>query len=365
MKIKEIVELLEELAPIGLQEAYDNTGLIVGNYDNEIKAVLCTVDVTEEVIEEAIKLGANFIISHHPVLFGEIKSITSRTYIERIIVQAIKNDISLYSAHTNLDNISDGVNKILCEKIGLKNCSILSPMKDQLLKLVTFVPEKNANDVREALFKLGAGSIGNYDCCSYNIKGQGTFRGGENSNPFAGEKGKLHFENEIRIEIIILKQLINRAIEVLIKAHPYEEVAYDIYPLKNENNSTGAGMIGYLEKPQMGYEFMQNLKKIFNIPVIRYTGDKNKKLTKVAVCGGSGSFLIKKAIQLGADAFVTSDIKYHQFFDSENSIFLCDIGHYESEQFTKEIFYTFLIKKISIFAVHLSRIVTNPIKYYL
>jgi dinuclear metal center YbgI/SA1388 family protein len=221
MKIKEIVELLEELAPTGLQETYDNSGLIVGDYDNEIKAVLCTVDVTEEVIKEAIKLGANFILSHHPVLFGGIKSITNRTYTERIILQAIKNDISLYSAHTNLDNISEGVNKILCEKIGLNNCSILSPMKNQLFKFVTFVPEKKANYVREALFKLGAGSIGNYNCCSYNIKGQGTFRGGENSKQFVGEKGKLHVENEMRIEIVIPEQIINRAIEVLNKTHPY------------------------------------------------------------------------------------------------------------------------------------------------
>jgi dinuclear metal center YbgI/SA1388 family protein len=365
MKIKEIIAALEELAPLSLQENYDNSGLITGNSEDEVKSVLCTVDVTEEVVEEALKTGSNLILSHHPVIFKSVKSITGRSYTERILIKAIKNDIAIYSAHTNIDNIAVGVNQAICDKLGLKNCSVLSPMQDQLLKIVSFVPENHAAKVREALFKGGAGHIGNYDNCSYSVSGQGTFRGNEKSNPFVGKKGKLHTENETRIEAIVPKQFVNRVIEELLLVHPYEEVAYDVYPLSNKYKLAGSGMIGTFEKSLPTVDFLEKLKKKFKITAIRYAGNVTKKIEKVAVCGGSGSFLLKDAIQEKADAFVTADIKYHQFFDAENSILLCDIGHYESEQFTKEIFYTFLTKKFSTFAVRLSQVVTNPIKYYL
>jgi len=364
MKIKEVIKILEEAAPVQLQESYDNSGLAIGNPEAEVTAALCTIDITEAVLDEALRLGANLIISHHPVIFHGIKSITGRNDNEKIIIRTIKNDIAIYSAHTNIDNIANGVNQKICEKIDLTNCQVLQPLKNHLFKLVTFVPVDSGNKIREAIFNSGAGHIGNYDSCSYNTEGLGTFKGDENTNPYIGEKGKLHTEKETRIETIVPKHLLKKVINSLLNAHPYEEVAYDIYPLENEYMQAGAGMIGNLTEPVSIEIFLKQLKKTFNIPVIRYSGNNRNLIKKVAVCGGSGSFLINAAIQQKADAFLTGDIKYHQFFDAGNNLLLCDIGHFESEQFTKEIFYSLLIKKISTFAVHLSKEVTNPIKYY-
>jgi dinuclear metal center YbgI/SA1388 family protein len=364
MKINDVINSLEEFAPLKLQEDYDNSGLITGNREWEVKCVLCTLDVTEEVIEEAIRLDANLIISHHPLIFQGLKSVTGKTFTERILINAIKNDISIYSAHTNMDNVFNGVNKIISDKLGLNDCRILKPLPNNLFKIVTFAPVNEAEKVREALFKAGAGHIGNYDSCSFNTEGLGTFRGNENTNPFVGEKGQLHFEKEIRIETIVPKEILHPVISAMIKAHPYEEAAYDIYPLENNYPIAGAGMIGKLNSRLKPDEFLELLKNIFKTPVIKYSGDDTKFIEKVAVCGGSGSFLLGEAIKHKADAFVTGDVKYHHFFDAEKRLLYCDIGHYESEQFTKEIFYSILIKKFSTFAVHLSQVVTSPIKYY-
>lgn len=364
MKIKDIIAALEELAPLSLQEKYDNAGLITGNEEDTVNAILCTVDITEEVVDEALELGVDLILSHHPVIFDGIRSLTGRSFTERILIKSIKNNIAIYSAHTNIDNTIEGVNKMICNKLSLHHCRILLPMKDYLYKIVTFVPEDHAGKVREALFKGGAGQIGNYSNCSYNVAGQGTFTASENSIPFAGEIGKPHAENETRIEVVVAKHHIDQVISELLKVHPYEEVAYDVYPLQNDYRMAGSGMIGQLEQPQSVNIFLKDLMKIFNVGAIRYSGDENKLVEKVAVCGGSGSFLIKNAIREHADAFITGDIKYHQYFDANRSMLLCDIGHYESEQFTKDLFYIFLTKKFSIFAVHLSQVVTNPIKYY-
>lgn len=364
MTIAEIRKVLEAFAPLSLQESYDNAGLLTGSDDWNVKGILCTVDVTCDILDEALRYGDNLIVAHHPFIFNEIKSVTGQTNTERILIKAIKKDIAIYAAHTNVDNISMGVNKKICDKLGLLNCQILSPSKVNLVKLVTFVPEKHANKVREALFNSGAGHIGNYDSCSYNISGLGTFRGGEDTNPYVGEKGKLHFEDEIRIETIVPRERISDCIDAMIDAHPYEEVAYDVYPIENEYNKTGAGMIGEFEKPFTHNQFLELLKHTFNTSVIRYSGIIKKAYKKISVCGGSGYFLLKKAMLAKSDAFVTGDIKYHQFFDPEQKILLCDVGHYESEQFTKEIFYDLLIKNFSTFAVHLSTIVTNPIKYF-
>ncbi|MBN1598981.1 MAG: Nif3-like dinuclear metal center hexameric protein [Bacteroidales bacterium] len=365
MKIKDVIRLLEEFAPASLQETYDNSGLIVGNKENNVKGVLCTIDTTEEIIEEAEKLDANLIVSHHPIIFNGIKSLTGKNSIERTIVLAIKKDIAIYAGHTNFDNILQGVNRAICDKLGLKNCKILSPKKNYLFKIVTFVPEKKAQKVREALFGAGAGNIGNYDSCSYNVLGDGTFRGNESSNPYAGEKEKLHFEKEVRIESIVTKSDLTSVVKEMIKAHPYEEVAYDIYPLENEFQIAGSGMIGRLYKPVSSKTLLGLLKESFGTPVIKYAGNSEKEIQVIAVCGGAGSFLIDRAINENADAFITGDIKYHQFFEAENKLLLCDIGHYESEQFTSNIFYNLLTKKSSKFAVHLSRVVTNPIKYHI
>ena len=363
-KIKNITSFFENLAPLQLQESYDNAGLIVGDFNADIDTVLVTLDVTEEVVEEAINKNAGLIVAHHPIVFSGLKKITGKNYVERTLLRAIKNDIAIYAAHTNLDSVEGGVNGKICEKLGLKNCKILQPAGGQLKKLVTFIPVEHAEKVREAVFAAGAGSIGNYDSCSYNTEGEGTFRGNENTNPFVGEKGKIHNEKEIRFETVFPSYLQGRVISALLNAHPYEEVAYDIYSLENKFNKVGMGMIGTLAEETSETDFLQQLKTTFNTGIIKHTALKNKKVKKVAVCGGAGSFLLNQAIAAGADFFVSGDFKYHQFFDAENKIVIADIGHFESEQFTKELFYELLTKNFPKFALHLSEVNTNPVFYF-
>jgi dinuclear metal center YbgI/SA1388 family protein len=362
--LRELIQYLESAAPLSYQESYDNSGLQLGNPETLIRAALLTIDTTEEVIDEAIKNGCNLIISHHPVIFSGLKKITGRSYTERIVLKAIKNDIALYAAHTNFDSVMQGVNAKICENIGLKDYKILQPSNGQLKKLVTFVPRDHAEKVRNALFEAGAGQIGNYDSCSFNSEGLGSFRGGENTQPYAGTKGILHFEKEVRIETIFPGFIQGQIINALLSAHPYEEVAYDLYLLDNSFAQVGMGMIGTLDSPEVEEDFLKNLKKNFKIKVIRHTRLKGSLIKKVAVCGGSGSFLLQNAITAGADIFITGDFKYHQFFDADGKIVVADIGHYESEQFTKELFYELLIKKFHTFAVHLSEVNTNPVYYF-
>ncbi|MCB8995476.1 MAG: Nif3-like dinuclear metal center hexameric protein [Bacteroidales bacterium] len=363
MKVKDIIRVFEQFAPFSYQEPYDNSGLQLGDPEREIESALLCIDITEEVLDEAIEKKADLIISHHPLLFKGIKSLTGSNYTERILIKAIRKNIAILSVHTNIDIVNKGVSSKMCEKIGLKNCKVLDPVKNKLEKLVFFVPESHADKVREKIFEAGAGVIGNYDMCSYNIKGEGSFRALENTQPFVGEKGKLHIEPEIRIETILPEELSAKVVAALLSAHPYEEVAYDLYPLKNKNYMIGLGMTGELEKDMDETEFLKLLKEKFTAKGIRYTSLLGKKIRKVAVCGGSGSSLLSKAIASGADAFVSADFKYHQFFDAENSILIADIGHYESEQFTKELFYELLTKNYPKFALHLSEVNTNPINY--
>lgn len=362
--VYEIAQYLESIAPLSFQESYDNSGLQIGSPDMPAVSALVTIDVTEAVVDEAIRSGCNLIISHHPVIFSGIKRLNGKNYTERVIQKAVKNDIALYAAHTNFDSVLPGVNAKICEKIGLSDCRILQPAGGQLKKLATFVPKDHAERVRAALFDAGAGHIGNYDSCSFNSEGLGSFRGGDNTQPFVGIKGNLHFEKEIRIETIFPGYLQSKIINALKASHPYEEVAYDIYPLDNKFVQAGMGMIGTLESPEVEEDFLKNLKKIFKAKVIRHTKLKGKHIQKVAVCGGSGSFLLQGAIAAHADVFVTGDFKYHQFFDAEDKIVIADIGHYESEQFTKELFSELLIKKFPTFAVRLSEINTNPVFYF-
>lgn len=363
-KIKEICRFFEGFAPLQFQESYDNAGLIVGDYKQEISSVLITLDVTEDVIEEAIQKNANLVVAHHPIVYSGLKKLTGKNYVERTVLKAIKNDIALYAAHTNLDSVEGGVNGKICSKLGLENCKILQPASGQLKKLVTFVPEKQSEKVREALFEAGAGHIGNYDACSYNTKGEGTFRANEQANPFVGEKGKIHFEKEIRIETVFPAYLQGKIINAMLQAHPYEEVAYDIYSIDNSFNKVGMGMIGNLPEEKDEKDFLQQLKDTFKVEVIKHTALKNTPVKKVAVCGGAGSFLLKQAISAKADVFVSGDFKYHQFFDAEDKIVIADIGHFESEQFTKELFYELLTKNFPKFAVHLSEVNTNPVFYF-
>jgi len=363
-RIKDITNFLESFAPLQLQESYDNAGLILGNPGDELQGALITLDVTEKVVDEAIRYKCNLIVAHHPVVFSGLKKITGKNYVERTLLKAIKNDIAIYAAHTNLDSVWGGVNGKICEKLGLENCRILEPAGGLLKKLVTFVPVRYAEKVRLAVFNAGAGSIGNYDSCSFNAEGRGTFRAGENTHPFVGEKGKLHTEGEIRFETIFPACIQGKVLNALLHTHPYEEVAYDIYPLENKLSQIGMGMIGTLPNEKNELDFLQQLKTTFNTGGIRHTALLNKNVKKVAVCGGAGAFLLKRAIAAEADFFVTADFKYHQFFDAENKIVIADIGHFESEQFTKELFYELLTKNFSKFAVRLSEVNTNPVFYF-
>ena len=364
MLLRDITGFFERLAPLMYQESYDNSGLQVGDYAMEITGALVTLDITMEVIDEAIRKELNLVIGHHPLIFGGLKSVTGKNMTERVVQKAIKNDIAIYASHTNLDVIRQGVSGKICEVIGLKNTRILEPVAGKLRKLVVFVPSAHAEKVRQAIFESGAGVIGNYDSCSYNTEGHGSFRGGDETNPFAGKQGELHFEPEVRVETIFPEHVKGRVITAMLQAHPYEEVAYDIYPLDNKYPEVGMGMIGELETPLEETEFLELLRERFRTGVIRHSELLDKKIRKVAVCGGAGSMLLRKAISEKADIFVSGDFKYHQFFDADGKIIIADIGHFESEQYTREIFYDLLKKNFPKFAVRLSEVNTNPIKYF-
>jgi len=363
-KLSNILKQLEILAPPSYQESYDNSGLLTGSPDMEIKGAVICLDSTEAVIDEAISNGCNLVIAHHPIVFSGIKKLNGKNYVERTIIKAIKNDIAIYAIHTNLDNVRHGVNKVICDKLGLKNTTILAPKSGLLKKLVTYCPEPQVEAVKTALFAAGAGNIGNYDECSFSNSGTGTFRGNELSNPVVGEKGIRHHESEIRIEVIFEGYLMGGILNALRASHPYEEIAFDVYSLDNQYNNIGSGMVGDLENALSINDFLKSLKVQMKTGSIRYTSTEKNVIKRVAVCGGSGSFLLQDAIRSGADAFVTADFKYHQFFDGEGKLMIADIGHYESEQFTKELIYSFLNQKFTTFALRLSELNTNPINYF-
>ena len=362
-KIKEIISFLDNIAPLRTQESYDNSGLITGNADNECDSVLICVDVTEEVIDEAIKSKTGFIISHHPFIFGGLKKVTGKTESERIVIKAIRNNISIFALHTPFDLAYDGISRSLAEQLGLKNISILQPVKDQLRKIVTFAPHEFAEKVRIAMFEAGAGHIGNYDSCSYNLSGEGTFRALSGSNPFKGKKGKIHTEKETRVEVIVPFYLSDSVIAAMKTAHPYEEVAYDVYPLENTNPYSGFGAVGELKTAANEKTFLNFVKKATGCKVIRHSAMLGKQIRKVAVCGGSGSFLIGEAIRSGADIFITGDVKYHQFSEADKKIVIADIGHFESEKVFLSSMNDILIKKFTNFAVRISKTSTNPVNY--
>ncbi|MEO5946037.1 MAG: Nif3-like dinuclear metal center hexameric protein [Chitinophagaceae bacterium] len=365
MKINEIISYLETIADTSLQEEYDNTGLIIGNADWDCTGIICTLDATEEVIKEAIQKKCNLIVAHHPIIFKGLKKINGKNYVEKTIIAAIKNDIAIYAIHTNLDNVKQGVNGRIAQMLGIQNCKILSEKEATLKKLFTFVPFDKTDEVRNAIFSAGAGHISNYSECSFNAEGIGTFKGGTGSNPYVGEPGKLHQEKEIKIEIIFPAYLERKIVTAMKEAHPYEEVAYDIVQLDNFNQSIGSGMVGELAQPVDENQFLENLKTIFRTPGVRHTRLLGKQIKRVAVCGGAGSFLISKALAANADAYITADIKYHEFFDANDQLLLADIGHYESEQFTINLLQEVLEQKFPTFAVLKTEVKTNPVFYHL
>ncbi|WP_115462100.1 Nif3-like dinuclear metal center hexameric protein [Winogradskyella aurantiaca] len=370
MQIREVIQILEELAPLKYAEDFDNVGLLVGDKEAEVKGVLVTLDTIEAVVDEAVEAGCNLIVSFHPIIFKGLKSLTGGNYVERTVVKAIKNDIAIFAIHTALDNSFKGVNDIICNKLGLLNKQILIPQKNSIKKLLTYVPESSANHLREALFSAGAGGIGNYDDCSFNYKGVGTFKGNKDSNPVLGERGKVQEEPEIAISVTFTKHLESKVLKAMFKAHPYEEVAYEIITLDNSHQHIGMGMIGNLTEAMNEKGFLEFVKNTMNCGVVRHSQLLKKSVSRVAVLGGSGSFAIEAAIAQGADVFISSDFKYHDFFRAEGKIVIADIGHYESEQFTKSFLTDYLSKKITNFApalsegkIILSKTNTNPVNY--
>lgn len=364
MRVKDVANFLDNIAPAAYQESYDNAGLIVGNMNDEVHGVLVCLDSIEETIEEAKEKNCNLIVAHHPILFSPLKKLNGASYIERTIIKAIQNNIAIYAVHTNLDNMYfNGVNTKICEKIGIKNYKILAPKYNVLRKLVSFAPVDAAEKIRNALFGVGAGVLGDYDECSFNALGMGTFKGNDQTNPSVGEKGKRHHVAEMRIEITFPIHLQNAVKKALIENHPYEEVAYDIYDIKNEHPRIGAGIIGDLEAPMSIKDFLKKLKEVMNVGALRYTHSTHKKVQKIAVCGGAGSEFLKYAIQQNAEVYISADFKYHQFFDAEKRIVIADIGHYESEFSTIELLHSLISQKFPNFAVHMTQLNTNPVSY--
>ncbi|MFV7236895.1 Nif3-like dinuclear metal center hexameric protein [Flavobacterium sp. ZB4R12] len=362
-KIKEIISVLEEMAPLAYAEDFDNVGLLVGDQESEATGVLVCHDALENIIDEAIAKKCNLVVCFHPILFSGLKKITGKNYVERAVIKAIKNDIAIYAVHTALDNHQEGVNKIFCDALGLIKTKILIPKQNFIRKLVTYTIPENAEEVRNALFDAGAGTIGNYENCSFNSKGIGTYMGNEHSNPQVGERFEFVQGDEIKIEVTFEKHLENKILKALFRSHAYEEIAYEIYDLQNKHQNIGLGMIGELKNPMKEKEFLLFAKEKMQADGIRHSNFIGKEIKKVAVLGGAGSFAIKNAIQAGADAYLTADLKYHQFYEAENRLLLADIGHFESERYTKNYIVEYLRKKILNFAVILSEENSNPVKY--
>ena len=363
MKVKEITAFLESLAPLDYQESYDNSGLLVGNNNAVVKQALITLDATEEVVDEAIREKCQLIIAHHPIIFGGLKKLNGKNYVERVVIKAIKNNIAIYAIHTNYDNVSHGVNAMICKRLGLNDCETLVPKRQLLKKLYTFIPNEDLGSVSNALFKAGAGYIGNYSETSFSNRGTGTFRGNEKSDPTVGKKNELVKASEIKFETIFPAIIESQVINALLEAHPYEEVAYDVVTLDNAFAKVGSGMVGTLKKPVDEAIFLKSLKRTLKTECIRHTAILGKQVKTVAVCGGAGRFLLNNAIQAKADVFITSDFKYHDFFDADGKIVVADVGHYESEQFTRELLLEQILGYFPMFAARISKINTNPINY--
>lgn len=364
MTIKDITNYLEKLAPLAYQASYDNAGLLVGYPQTEVTGILATLDCTEEIIHEAIARNCNLIVAHHPIIFKGLKRFNGLNYVERTVMLAIKNDIAIYATHTNLDSVKGGVNYMIAEKLGLQNPKILSPQKQILKKLVAFVPLENTQKVLDALCEAGAGQIGEYKNCSFQVEGTGSFTPTGKANPYIGSLDKPEKVAENRIEVVFDSYLENQILRALKTSHPYEEVAYYLSVLENENQEVGSGVIASLSEPLPEKDFLQYLKEKMGLQTFRHTPLLNKYVQKVALCGGAGGFLLNHAIRQGADVFITSDYKYHEFFDADKQLIICDIGHYESEVYTKDLIVRYLSEKFSNFAVLKSQVNTNPVLFF-
>ena len=364
MLIAEVIEHLEEFAPVATAEDFDNVGLLVGDSKTSLTGILITLDTLEEVVQEAIEKDCNLIVSFHPIIFSGLKKITGKDYVERTVIKAIQNNIAIYAIHTALDNHYQGVNKMICDRLNLANTKILIPSKGKIKKLTTYVPVKNADYLRDKLFDAGAGAIGNYDHCSFNLEGKGSFKPNNDANPAIGKKGEIHFEEEVQLGLVFPSHIESKILKTLVDNHPYEEVAYEVTTLNNAHQQQGMGMTGDLSETMSEKDFLELVKTTFKTGCIRHSSLLGKPVKKIAVLGGSGSFAIENAKRSGVDFFITADLKYHDFYKAEGKLVLADIGHYESEQYTKDLIHSYLSKKISNFALILANTKTNPIKYY-
>lgn len=355
---------MEGIAPPVLQESYDNAGLLTGNPHADCTGVLVSLDATEEIVMEAVSRGCNLVVAHHPIIFGGLKRITGRNYVEKTIIAAIKNDIAIYAIHTNLDNVIDGVSATMADRLGLQSRQVLQPKKGMLKKLYTYVPVEQLDKVRDALFAAGAGGVGNYSECSFTTPGEGSFKAGKGTRPFVGKEGERHYEKEAKLELVFESWKEGTVLNALLESHPYEEVAYEVISLDNRFGRTGSGLTGELPEPVDEKAFLQQLKDVFGLSVVRHTPLRGRKVQKIALCGGAGSFLIGAAVAAGADFYITGDVKYHEFFDANGRLVIADIGHYESEQFSIALLVDVLREKFLNFAVLKTGLSTNPVQYF-
>ena len=361
--IGEIIDVLEQWAPPAFQESYDNSGLLVGQRHWETSGVLVALDCVEAVVDEAIEKGIHLVVAHHPIVFSGLKRFNGKSYIERVVMKAIKHDVALYAIHTNLDNVEWGVNARIMKHLGIERFKVLQPMKGALHKFQVYVPRSHSEQVREAVFAAGGGAISKYDECSFTTEGVGTFRGNDQSNPVIGVAGTREAVDEVKIEFIVAGYAQRAVEQAARKAHLYEEMAYEWIPLENEATVYGAGAIGDMDADVDFQDFLAFVKAQFQTTV-RYTSPKQSRVKRVAVCGGSGSFLLSAAKAAGADVFITADFKYHQFFDAEDAVPSLDVGHFESEQFTIDLLADFIGEKFPKFAVLKTGVNTNPIQYF-
>ena len=364
MTVAQIATGLEQLAPLPFAEDFDNVGLLVGDPQMEVTGVLVTLDTLEDVLTEAREKGCNLVVSFHPILFQGLKRITGATYVERVVARAIEQRIAIYSMHTALDNVREGVSRKLCEVLGLERPRTLIPRKGIIKKLVTYVPEGARRALLEKLFEAGAGELGNYSHCSFSTPGEGSFLPGQQASPAIGERGSLQLEPEQQLHLTFTAEREKAVLRALQEYHPYEEVAYEISTLENAYQHLGMGMVGELEAPMEEKAFLQHLRERLHTPCIRHSRLTGKPVRRVAVLGGSGAFAIGAARAAGADVLVTGDVKYHQFFQAEGQMVIADVGHYESEQFTKNLLVDYLTEKFPNFAIHLSETQTNPVNYF-
>ncbi|MBW7888510.1 MAG: Nif3-like dinuclear metal center hexameric protein [Bacteroidetes bacterium] len=366
MNVSDFITAFEKVVPPAIAWKGDNVGLQIGKPENKISSILLALDVTLEVVHEAIAKKANLIVTHHPLLFHPLKRISPDSRAGAIAMKIIEHNISLYAAHTNLDSVKNGVNFALGKKLGLKNLAVLSPVKESLTKIAVFVPLTHVEAVAEAMHSAGAGMFSKYDLCSFRTKGTGTFRGMNNASPYIGKVGMTEKVEEARIEMLCEHWKLSSVLRAMIKAHPYEEVAYDIYPLENMNSEYGLGAVGTLSNALSVNEFLRYISHVLKTPSLRYTpGNKKTKIKTVALCGGSGAEFIPNALAAGAEAFITADLKYHTFQEYEDRILLIDAGHFETEHIVldslRNIIQHIVGKACTIYKTKKN---TNPVHYY-